>query len=66
MITKIRKLLALLGLLTFLSFYAFFASLLGAKVFLERGIEGWAILYYFLAGFLWIWPAIQILKWMRK
>lgn len=60
-----RNLFGLIGLLLFIPLYV-----LGVMWVATQYIDGTNILiqtvFYLVAGIIWTWPAIQVIKWIKK
>lgn len=59
-----RTMIGGLGLLLGLGLYVLITGAIGSSVLVDH----WAakLIYFPVAGLLWIWPAYKILKWAKK
>lgn len=65
MSTRMRKLIGALALLAFLTVYALMAMLVAVALEVN-GSRVAQLLYYPLAGLLWVLPAGWLVKWMQQ
>jgi hypothetical protein len=65
MTLRTRKLVGAILLIAFLAVYAL-AAMLAAVVLQINGSKVAEIVYYPLAGLLWVLPAMWLVKWMQR
>lgn len=65
MTLRTRKLVGAILLIAFLGVYAL-AAMLAAVVLQINGSKVAEIVYYPLAGLLWVLPAMWLVKWMQR
>lgn len=65
MTLRTRKLVGSILLIAFLAVYAL-AAMLAAVVLQINGSKVAEIVYYPLAGLLWVLPAMWLVKWMQR
>ncbi len=62
--SRIRKLLGMIVLVIFVIIYAFFAMIIGSAM-AEKNLVI-QVVYFTIAGLIWVLPAGLIIKWMAK
>lgn len=62
---RTRKLVGAIGLLVLIAVYSLLA-MLAAVVLQVNASKAVELLYYIVAGLLWVIPAAVIIKWMQK
>ncbi len=60
---RIRKLIGLIVLLVFMFFYALTVMMIAVTRLPENGLV--EVIYFLVAGFLWIVPARYLIAWMQ-
>ncbi len=58
-----RKLIGIVAVIIYLTIYILLAAMVGDKWVLGNGVL-WEIIYYAIAGFIWIFPIIKLFRWM--
>jgi hypothetical protein len=65
MTLRTRKLVGAIVLLVYLAFYAL-AAMMVAIVLQVNGSKVAELIYYPVAGLLWVLPAMWLIKWMQR
>lgn len=65
MVPSFRKFIGMIVLVVFVVVYAFFAMVIGDMSLQNTGMV-WRIVYYAIAGLVWVIPAGAIIWWMEK
>lgn len=62
---RTRKLIGILILVPFIIVYMLLAMLVGSVLVNDKGALA-QLVYYLIAGFVWIGPAMLIIRWMGR
>ncbi|MEN3792494.1 DUF2842 domain-containing protein [Fulvimarina sp. MAC3] len=62
---RLKKFIGTIIIIVLVIVYALFATTIAVALFAES--SGWVhLVYFFLTGFLWVLPAMLVIKWMES